>query len=84
MSLDPTTKKAALFSGLLHLFALLFLLLGVIFSTLFARQEEPFIYEMVPLPEALEAVEAETIEPIQEVKVDIPEMEPIELPEPEP
>lgn len=80
---DPTTKKAALYSGLLHLFALLFLMLGVIFSNLFARKEEPHIFEMVALPESA-FTEEMTFEPIQAPTVDIPEPEPIELPEPPP
>lgn len=86
MTFDPTTKKAALFSGLLHLFALLFLVLGVIFTNLFARDEEPFIMEMVALPESMEIVEAETVDPIEELSLDIPEFEPVEIepPEPEP
>ena len=84
MTVDPTMKKAALFSGLLHLFALLFLILGVIFSSLFAKEEEPYIFEMVALPESVQAIEPETFEPIPELTVDIPEIEPIEIPEPEP
>ena len=84
---DPTTKKAALFSGLLHLFALLFMMLGVIFANLFAKEEEPHIFEMVALPESALMAEEMTFEPLPEVSVDIPEPEPIELPpppEPEP
>jgi len=84
MTFDPTTKKAALFSGLLHLFALLFLVLGVIFASLFARDEEPFILEMVALPESMEIVEAVTVEPIEELTLDIPEFEPVEIQQPEP
>jgi TonB family protein len=83
MTFDPTTKKAALFSGLLHLFGLLFLILAVIFSSLFAKEEEPHIFEMVSLPESMEIVEAATMEPSPEIMVDIPELEPIEIPQPE-
>ena len=81
---DPTTKKAALFSGLLHLFALLFLVLGVVFSGLFAKEEEPHIFEMVALPNASQIMEEMTFEPLPVPTVDIPEEEPIELPEPPP
>ena len=81
---DPTTKKAALFSGLLHLFALLFLVLGVVFSGLFAKEEEPHIFEMVALPNAAQVMEEMTFEPLPVPTVDIPEEEPIELPEPPP
>ncbi len=85
MTLDPTTKKAALFSGLLHLSTLLFLILGVLFSNLFARDEEPYIFEMVALPETIEAFEPETFEPLPEVSLDIeefaePEFIPVEEP----
>ena len=85
MTLDPTTKKAALFSGLLHLSTLLFLILGVLFSNLFARDEEPYIFEMVALPESIEAFEPETFEPLPEVSLDIeefaePEFIPVEEP----
>lgn len=79
---DPITKKAALFSGLLHLFALLFLVLAVIFSDLFAREEEPHIFEMVALPVSDQLIEELSLEPIQEVTIDIPEPEPIDLPPP--
>ena len=81
---DPTTKKAALFSGLLHLFALLFLVLGVIFSNLFAKKEDPHVFEMVALPESTQIPEEMTFEPVQAPTVDIPEEEPLELPEPPP
>ena len=79
---DPITKKAALFSGLLHMFALLFLVLAVIFADLFAKEEEPHVFEMVALPVSDQMFEELTYEPIQEVTVDIPEPEPIELPPP--
>lgn len=81
---DPTTKKAALFSGLLHMFMLLFLVLGVIFSSLFAKEEEPHIFEMVALPPSTQMTEEISLEPLPELSVDIPEPEPIELPEPPP
>lgn len=84
MTFDPTTKKAALFSGLLHLSALLFLVLGVIFTSLFAKKEEPYIFEMVALPESMEISEALRVDPIPELSVDLPEFEPVEIPQPEP
>ncbi|MCZ6672434.1 MAG: TonB family protein [Verrucomicrobia bacterium] len=83
MTVEPTTKKAALFSGILHLSALLFLILGVIFTNLFARKDDPYIFEMVALPESVDTFQPESLEPIPDLTIDLPEFEPIELlPEP--
>ncbi len=84
MRLDPTTKKAALFSGLLHLSTLLFLVLAVVFTSLFAREEEPYIFEMVALPESVDTFQPESLEPVPDLALDLPEFEPIEIPQPEP
>ena len=84
MSLDPTTKKAALFSGLLHLSTLLFMVLAVVFTSLFAKKEEPYVFEMVALPESMDTFQPESLEPVPDLTLDLPEFEPIEIPQPEP
>ena len=66
------------------MFMLLFLVLGVIFSSLFAKEEEPHIFEMVALPPSTQMTEEISLEPLLELTVDIEEPEPIELPEPPP
>lgn len=84
MTVDPTTKKAALFSGILHLTTLLILVLGVVFSSLFAKEEDPYVFEMVDLPESVQTFQPESVEPIPDIQIELPEFPPIEIPEPEP
>ena len=74
MIVDPITKKAALFSGLLHLGALLFLILAAIFSTLWAREKEPHVFEMVELPNWEPTAVLE--DSVPDLSMDLPEFEP--------
>ena len=84
MTVDPTTKKAALFSGILHLTTLLILVLGVVFSSLFAKKEDPYVFEMVDLPESVQTFQPESVELIPDIEIELPEFPPVEIPEPEP
>ncbi|MBC9889911.1 MAG: hypothetical protein F7B06_08715, partial [Opitutae bacterium] len=74
MRVDPITKRALIYSSVLHLAALLFVILAALFSTLWAEEKEPYIFEMVELPDPNQILVPEET---------LPQPEP-ELPEPEP
>ena len=84
MTIDPTTKKAALFSGIIHLSTLLILVLGVVFSSLLAKKEDPYVFELVDLPESVSTFQPESVEPTPDIQIEFPDFPPVELPEPIP
>lgn len=88
MKFDPITKRALIYSSVLHLAGLLFLILAALFSTLWAQEEEPYIFEMVELPDPDRILVPEPSlpepEPVPEPEPELPEPEPEPEPVPEP
>ncbi len=86
IALDPTTKKAALYSGIIHLSALFMVVVGLVFSRFFINPPEPYIFEMVALPDASSVFESEPVidEPIPDLSIDVPEFEVLPEPKVEP
>ena len=81
MSIDPITKRAMIYSGILHVAALFLLILAALLPTLWAREEEPYTFEMVELPNPNQTPNPPPNTPQPEPVLPQPEPEP---PPPEP